>query len=98
MEIRLKYDTDDLHTLLAHGFKLTTGPRGEALRLRGAARADAEAAQPKRTIDVPYLDGAMPKVQTWTVEPDPVPTRRRSRWTLALLLASVQPLTGVPRM
>ena len=66
-----KYDTDDLHTLLAHGLKLIKGPRGEALHLRGAARAEAAAAATKRTIDVPYLEGALPKVQTWTVEPDP---------------------------
>ena len=66
-----KYDTDDLHTLLAHGLKLIKGPRGEALHLRGAARLEAEAAAPKRTIDVPYEDGAISKVQTWTVEPNP---------------------------
>ena len=66
-----KYDTDDLHTLLAHGLKLVKGPRGEALHLRGAAREEAEAAAPKRTIDVPYVDGAVDRVQTWTVEPNP---------------------------
>ena len=66
-----KYDTDDLHTLLAHGLKLLTGPRGEALHLRGAARVEEEAAAPKRTIEVTYTDGALEKVQTWTVEPNP---------------------------
>ena len=66
-----KYDTDDLHTLLAHGLKLLKGPHGEALHLRGAAREEAEAAAPKRTIDVPYVDGAVDRVQTWTVEPNP---------------------------
>ena len=66
-----KFDTDLLHVLLAHGLKLVTGPRGEALHLRGAQRAEAEAATPKRTIDVPYTDGGLSKVQTWTVEPNP---------------------------
>ena len=66
-----KYDTDDLHTLLAHGLKLLTGPRGEALHLRGAARVEEEAAAPKGTIEVTYTDGALEKVQTWTVEPNP---------------------------
>ena len=66
-----KYDTEDLHMLLAHGFKLTVGPRGEALLLRGAARAEEEAAAPKQTIDVPYKQGALDKVQTWNIEPNP---------------------------
>jgi hypothetical protein len=66
-----KWDTDTVHTLLAHGLKLETGPRGEALHLRGAARQFAQAAQAKATIDVSYTVGAVTKVQTWTVEPDP---------------------------
>ena len=66
-----KYDTDDLHTLLAHGLKLIKGPRGEALHMRGAAREEAEAAVPRRTIDVPYMDGSLSRIQRWTVEPDP---------------------------
>ena len=56
--------------MLEHDFKLLKGPRGEALLLRGAAAREAAAAAPKRTIDVKYKDGAIEKVQTWTVEPD----------------------------
>jgi hypothetical protein len=29
-----RWDTNTLHTLLAHGLKLETSPRGEALHLR----------------------------------------------------------------
>ena len=65
------FDTDDLHTLLAHGLQLVSGPRGEALHLRGAARAAADAAVVKLTIDVSYQDGGLSKVQTWIVEPNP---------------------------
>ena len=66
-----KYDTEFLAVLLAHDFKLTVGPRGEALHLRGIARIEAEAAVEKKTIDVPYMDGAVSKVQTWVIEPNP---------------------------
>ena len=65
------WDTDTLHVLLANDFKLLLGPRGEALHLRGAARIEEEARQTKTTIDVPYKDGALEKIQTWTVEPNP---------------------------
>ena len=56
------WDSDTLHVLLAHDFKVLLGPRGEALHLRGAARVEEEARQPKRTIDVPYKDGLMEKI------------------------------------
>ena len=45
-----KWDSERLHVLLAHGFKLVKGPRGEALRLRGVARVEAEAAHVRRVI------------------------------------------------
>ena len=53
-------DTEDLHILLRPelAFKLEKGPRGEALYLRGAARVEHDAAQPKRTLTVKYTDGA----------------------------------------
>ena len=65
------WDTETLHVLLAHDFKLLVGPNGEALRLHGAAARAQEAATPLRTIDVPYKQGAIDKVQTWAVQADP---------------------------
>ena len=66
-----KYDVDALVHLLEHDFQLLKGPRGEALLLRGAAAREAAAAAPKETIDVKYMDGAMERTQTWTIEPSP---------------------------
>jgi hypothetical protein len=65
-----KYDTEDLHILLRAEmlFKLVVGPRGEALYLRGAARVEHDAAQPKRTVTIKYTDGAIEKEQVWTFE------------------------------
>ena len=80
----VNWDTDTLHTLCAHGLKLVSGPRGEALHLRGAARLAhaAAAVTPKDTIDVSYEDGAIRKVQTWTIEPDPecIVEDARKKW------------------
>lgn len=69
------YDIEDLHMLLLPQmeFKLLLGPKGEALHLRGAARVEHEAAQPKRTVSISYLAGAEERVQVWTYEePDAV--------------------------
>ena len=41
------------------------------LRLRGAAAREAAAAAPKEVIEVKYMDGAVERVQKWTVETDP---------------------------
>ena len=43
--------------------KLLLGPKGEALHLRGVARAEYEATVPKRTVEVPWVDGAVNRVQ-----------------------------------
>ena len=63
------FENEDLHFLLLplHEFKLIKGPRGEALHLRGDARREHEAAQEKETIKITYMDGAVERVQVWTV-------------------------------
>ena len=82
------YDVDMLPHLLEHNFKLLKGPRGERLLLRGAAAREAQAAQPKTVIEVPYMDGAIEKVQKWIVEPNPeaidVDARKEERFRATL--------------
>lgn len=66
------WDSDTLHVLLANDFKLLRGPKGEALHLRGAAQLKKKRrSRTKRKISVPYKEGALEKVQVWTVEPNP---------------------------
>ena len=68
-----RYDVEDLHILCLplHTFELLKGPRGEALLLRGETAREYEAAQPKETVCIKYLDGIIEKFQVWTVQPDP---------------------------
>ena len=68
-----RYDVEDLHILLLPQceFKLLKGSQGEALLLRGAARATYAAQQPKRKVSIKYTEGALEKEQVWEVEDDP---------------------------
>jgi hypothetical protein len=79
-----RYDVEDLHILLLPHceFKLLKGPQGEALLLRGAARADHQARQPKRKVIIKYTEGALEKEQVWEVEDDPEACRVASLWQL----------------
>ena len=85
------HDTEDLHILLLPHceFKLLKGSKGEALVLRGQARAEFEAHATKRTVTIDYILGVTTRQQVWTVEDDPeairidARTEPRSKPTLA---------------
>ena len=69
----MAHDSEDLHILLLPhvNFKLLKGSKGEALLLRGQARAEHQARVPKKTVSIPYTVGAVTRQQVWTIEDDP---------------------------
>ena len=92
------HDTEDLHILLLPHikFKLLKGAKGEALMLRGQARAEFQARAPKRTVTINYTVGTTVRQQVWTVEDDPeairidARTEPRSKPTLARRIENIK--------
>ena len=77
----MAHDSEDLHILLLPhvNFKLLKGSKGEALLLRGQARAEHQARVPKKTVSIPYTVGAVTRQQVWTIEDDPEAIRTDAR-------------------